>query len=167
MFILKIPIFKQWFVVSKPGLLAFTYLDTLSESNDFDFNSKCFIFQYNYIKHLLSFLHRATKCLNNEKDSDFEEKLDTKTYGGFKNGKIYFKNINCDFVFEEDDTFILFISGLIYVLPSLILPNKTEVQWFLKNSFDEDTLFFKVHEKFITQWQLLIVLHNKLNNDKE
>lgn len=164
MFLLKKPIFQQWFFVSKPGLIALIWLESDSE----DFNSTCLKFHYHSCKHLLLFLYKTVKLLKTKEKSFFEEKIDSETFGGMKNGKVYFRN-SADFelVFEHDDFFFLFISGLADVLPSIILPNKSETKSFINNCFEEDTLFFKAHETFIKYYRMLLVLQNKVDNDKK
>ena len=167
MFILKKPIIKQWFLASKPGLLVFIFLESDVEEN-IDSILKCFKFHYNSTKFLFQFTHKISNCLKNKIFTDFEDKLDSETFGGVKGGKIYLRNsFNFTFVFEEEDSIIFFINGIIEVLPSIILPNQSETQWFLKNTFEESSLFFKAHENFINQWKYMSVLQNSNNNDQE
>ncbi len=164
MFLLKKPICSDWFLVTKPGLIAFICL----EHNENNFNSRCMKFHYNCCKFFFNFLKKVTKLTKQKKFEDFEVQIDEETFGGMINEKVYLKNSSgFKFIFQSEDNLFLFISGVADLLPSIILPNKSEVKSFLEVSFDESTLFFYSHKVFIKYWKLLKVLQNQVNNDEE
>ena len=155
MFLLKKPIYREWFLVSTPGKLVFLHL----ESEEDQISSNCFKFHYNYTTHLFNFLHKSVKQLNEEKNKkDFEISIDEETFAGIKNSKVFLRNcFNFEFVFKEDDIFVFFLSAIVDLWPSIILPNEKETKYFLDNTFSEQSFFFLTHKPFIENWK-------KLNN---
>ncbi len=144
-------------MVTKPGLLAFTCLKNSTENC----NSILFEFHYNSCEFLALFLKKVSKNLKDGNFKEFEDQIDSDTFGGIKNEKVYLRNaLDSEFVFQDEDTLFFFITGVAELLPSIILPNTSETQNFLKDSFEGNSLFFNTHKTFINYWRCIKILRN-------